>query len=401
MIEDWPLTEDSHLKSLRIQGFKCFTDAIIPMARLTVLAGGNSVGKSSVIQSLLLIHQAAKPLTDYRKSADRFIGGGSISYSAIIPLNGPFLMELGSSRDVVTNGEAIKEILFSIENRQGQTGVLHFEAPLEPENYLVFTGIDAEESNPHPFHPHIRYNPLFQSGNRAFYYLNAERIGPRPFYDMGNNGVFDTGWQGEYTIQVLASKVYDRIDVEAKKSFPKSESFKLGLQVNDWMNYIIPGTHLNARKLEEINKSVARINNRSPNNVGFGISYVLPIIVSGLLALPNTMFIVENPEAHLHPAGQSRIGQFLAQMAAAGVQVVVETHSEHVLNGMRIATMKGLLQPDEVAINFFQRNEETESVEIQEIGLTELGDFTNFPSGFFDQVEADLIQLTKIRRNIK
>jgi len=117
-----------------------------------------------------------------------------------------------------------------------------------------------------------------------------------------------------------------------------------------------------------------------------------------LLALPNTMFIVENPEAHLHPAGQSRIGQFLAQMASAGVQVVVETHSEHVLNGIRIATMKGLLKPDEVAINFFQRNEETENVEIQEIGLTTSGDLTKFPAGFFDQTQQDLVKLITLKQ---
>jgi len=396
-MEDLPYSKNAHLKSLRIQGFKCFADTTVPMGRLTVLAGGNSVGKSSVIQSLLLMHQAWNAFGDSRHPEKKPIRGEGTEYQANIPLNGNFLMELGSSKDVVTNGEAINEILFSIENHQDQVGVLHFEVPLEPENYLIFTGIDAT-TDPNPLADDIRHNPLFRSGNRAFYYLNAERIGPRPFYDMGNNGLFETGWQGEYTIQVLSSKIYDRHKIEPEKSFDKSESLNLGLQVNDWMNYIIPGTHLNARKLDEINKSVARINNYSPNNVGFGVSYVLPIIVSGLLALPGTMFIVENPEAHLHPAGQSRIGQFLAQMASAGVQVVVETHSEHVLNGIRIATMKGLLKPDEVAINFFQRNEETENVEIQEIGLTTSGDLTKFPAGFFDQTQQDLVKLITLKQ---
>lgn len=396
MSEESRPIEDARLKSLRIEGFKCFADSMIPLANLTMLAGGNSVGKSSVIQALLLM-RSAYGMYDPRRYLGSPIRDEKTIYSAPIPLNDNFLMQLGTSRDVVTN-EAIQEIRFSIENRQNQFGVLHFEVPLEVENYLTFTGMDADP-DPHPLHLDIRHNPLFMPPDpRAFYYLNAERIGPRPFYDMSGEHIFDTGWQGEYTIQVLSSYLYDRFKIEPKMSFENGENLSFGIQINNWMNYIIPGTNLNARKLNEINKSVARINNHSPHNVGFGISYVLPIVVSGLLALPNSMFIVENPEAHLHPSGQSRIGQFLAQVASAGVQVVVETHSEHVLNGIRIATMKGVLMPDDLAINFFQRNEDTENIEIQQIGLTGSGDLTKFPTGFFDQTQQDLVELIKLKQ---
>ncbi len=404
--------EDARLKSLRIEGFKCFADTTIPLGRLTVLAGGNSVGKSSVIQALLLLRSAWPEFSAPVRYPHHVVG--KTDTMAQIPLNDNFLMQLGSSHDVVTNGKAISEILLSVEYDQDLIRTFHFNVSIEKENYLTFTSIDAF-INPNVPPLEIDNGLRFPQAIRIydFYYLNAERIGPRPVYDMsGRNNrrgahIFDSfgrnkfeiGWQGEHTVQVLSSNLYDRLDVEKEKSFENSTNLKLGAQVNSWMNYIIPGTNLNARKLDEINKSIARINNYSPNNVGFGISYVLPIVVSGLLA--EGILIVENPEAHLHPSGQSRIGQFLAQVASAGVQVVVETHSEHVLNGIRIATMKGVLQPDDVAINFFQRNADTENVEIQQIGINSMGDFTEFPTGFFDQVEEDLIQLTKIRRNIK
>jgi len=97
--------------------------------------------------------------------------------------------------------------------------------------------------------------------------------------------------------------------------------------------------------------------------------------------------------------GQSRIGQFLAQMTAAGVQIIIETHSEHVINGIRIAAMKGVLSPDDVAINFFLRNQETEKVEVQQIGLTTSGDLTKFPAGFFDQTQQDLVELIKLKQS--
>ncbi len=376
--------EDARLKSLRIEGFKCFADTMVPLANLTVLAGGNSVGKSSVIQALLLMRSALKPLGDFQKYSENF---GS-SYRSQVNLNDTFLMQLGTTKDIVTNGESSSYICFTIENKNNQSYRLSFEVPFESESYLIFRENESElESQDFTLcHPEI------------FRYLNAERIGPRPFYNMGGNDLYDTGWQGEYTVQILSSNLYDRIKVDPTISFGNSENPSLGAQVNDWMNYIIPGTNLNARKLDEINKSVARINNRSPHNVGFGISYVLPIVVSGLLALPNTMFIVENPEAHLHPAGQSRIGQFLAQVASAGVQVVVETHSEHVINGIRIAALNGTIPPKDVVINFFHRDEADDEVKVNPITINESGDLSAYPKGFFDQEQRDMAEIVRQKR---
>ena len=131
-----------------------------------------------------------------------------------------------------------------------------------------------------------------------------------------------------------------------------------------------------------------------PANVGFGLSYALPVIVAALTASPGTLFLVENPEAHLHPAGQSLIGQFLTRVAAAGVQVVVETHSDHVINGMRLAAARdGLLPPSDAIIHFLADAGTRHTIEIQGSGA-----LTEWPPGFFDQSELDLGQLSRLRR---
>jgi predicted ATPase len=137
----------------------------------------------------------------------------------------------------------------------------------------------------------------------------------------------------------------------------------------------------------------------SPYNFGFGVSYVLPIIVNGLAAEPGSTMIVENPEAHLHPKGQSRIGQFLSQVAVSGVQVVVETHSEHVVNGIRVNSLRSKLSPDDICLNYFTPDPDP-AKHVRQIELNDRMDITDWPEGFFDQEEIDLRELRDIRKGL-
>ena len=141
-------------------------------------------------------------------------------------------------------------------------------------------------------------------------------------------------------------------------------------------------------------------------NIGFGISYVLPIIVTGLIAKPGTIMIVENPEAHLHPSAQSKIGQFLAVIAQSGVNVIVETHSDHVINGIQIATARRTISKEYVTINFFSKGENQQAENqtknrqpiITEITINEKGELSRWPKGFFDQTQIDYVKLLDLRR---
>ena len=80
----------------------------------------------------------------------------------------------------------------------------------------------------------------------------------------------------------------------------------------------------------------------------------MPILVNGLVAQKGSIFIVENPEAHLHPKAQSNIGLFLGYLAMQGLNVVIETHSEHVINGIRKILINRDFDLGEVNILFFK-----------------------------------------------
>jgi len=130
-----------------------------------------------------------------------------------------------------------------------------------------------------------------------------------------------------------------------------------------------------------------------PSNVGFGLTYCLPIIVACLAAPKGALLLLENPEAHLHPRGQSALGQLLARCAADGVQIIVETHSDHVLNGIRIAAKRSEIPNEDVAVHFFSRNVENGESSITSPVLHANGRFSDWPDGFFDEWSKALDEL--------
>lgn len=368
--------------NLNIRGLKCFLDIDIPFRELTVLAGGNSVGKSSVIQSLLLIRLAAERAGMTPRT---------------VPLNGDYVLGLGNSFDVI-NSKAPSDnisIDFSVSGSQ-QVAVLNADS-LEAQVYLGIASVSAPiASRDVPW-----YNPITAPN---FHYLHAERLGPRPFYGV-SNADRNVGCRGEYTIALLSSSAADtqQFDVPAKLRFPDTKNPRLSYQTEQWMSYIIPGVEIDSQKIREINQAFVQYGGNTPYNVGFGISYILPIIVSGLIAGAGEMLIVENPEAHLHPSGQSRIGRFLALVAAAGVKVLVETHSEHIINGVRIAALEQLIDHKDVVFNFFDKpqGEVNAMPNVHTILLNEQADLAAWPKGFFDQQQEDIARIFKLRKRLK
>ena len=126
----------------------------------------------------------------------------------------------------------------------------------------------------------------------------------------------------------------------------------------------------------------------SPVHTGFGLTQVLPVIVAGLSAAKGDVILLENPEVHLHPAGQAQMGIFLAEVANAGIQVVVETHSDHFLNGVRRAVKTGRLTSENVAVHFFQPVSPTLS-QVESPTIDNSGNVNDWPEGFFDQFDKD------------
>ena len=371
------------IAEIRLENFKRFRALTLNTANLTVLTGANGAGKTSVLHSLLLARQMARQPS-----------------RSHLELNGVDTLELGGPEDVIHReaGDdlAVVEILDAEGTRQRWSFRATSTTDQRTLNAIVVNRPDD-------------YSGVLARPAPQFTYLCAERLGPRDVLSASAADVaeLDVGSRGEFVAQVLAS--FDRSRVSAGRlasSTTETQITSLLHQTESWMGRIVRPTQIAAEWFP--NTSVTRLSFKTPGlrtewtrapNAGFGISYALPIIVAALRAPTGGLLLVENPEAHLHPAGQSTIGRFLAQVAADGVQVFLETHSDHVLNGIRVAVADGsaALLPEQAAIHFF-RAEDDGGPDLQSMELQRTGQLNAWPAGFFDQAQVDLGALASRRR---
>ena len=388
------------MRSMTITNFKGYTSpTTVEFSDITIHAGMNSVGKSTAVQALLLTRTLIEFMMKFGSASD-----GKREYK--IPLNGPFDLNLGDYNQLLLSThdrESLSEgnrMSCRVNGYGGQE--FHFQAKEEAPFYLY-----CETENPFPDLEPFRCIPppdsvcdrnLYQT---AFYYINAERLGPRNFQNIGDAGASFCGYHGEYAFDVI-TRFFNQPVPPERRLAGKETLAPFNSQLECWMDYIIPGirfrTNRNVQnRIADLSISQESLNTEfaSPHNFGFGISYLLPIIVTGLLAERDTIFIVENPEAHLHPCGQSHIGRFLAQVAFSGVQVIVETHSEHVINGIRLHALKYRISPERICINNFSIADGKPHVE--RVPLNENMDILEWPEGFYDQEERDLAEMRHLR----
>ena len=166
-------------------------------------------------------------------------------------------------------------------------------------------------------------------------------------------------------------------------------------QVEERMRMFFPGCGIEVQQVPKVNAVTLGLRTSDatdfhrPIHVGFGLTQVLPIVIAALSAAKEDILLIENPEVHLHPAGQALMGQFLAEVSSAGVQVIVETHSDHVLNGIRRFVKSGRIQPEHVAIHFF-RPYSTDMAQVVSPQMDASGNIDTWPDGFFDQFDKDM-----------
>lgn len=374
-------------KELIIDNFKCFSKQTkIALGKINVCLGSNSVGKSSVIQCCILMRQIYEQAKMFQDTQVKKFN---------IQLNDVYGLQLGDSEHIKSSKDKediilkLDEYEFKLASVENSPMEIVTENKFDVSEMAMKQGIFSEE----------------------FYYLNAERNGPRNYQMIDSKMVNNCGVHGENTIHLLNILGNSNYRVDEERCFNLEETKKvntLNKQVEYWMDYIIPGIEMRTDDVMDLRISKMTLRQPaldtgflSPYNFGFGISYVLPVILTGLVAKKGSVILVENPEAHLHPKGQSHIGYFLAVMAYSGVQVIVETHSEHVLNGIRIAALKNSINPEDISVNFFAVNKNDKEVRhtVEQIKLDERMDIQNWPEGFLDQEEEDLRMLRELRRN--
>lgn len=381
-----------------LRNFKCFTELSLPMAPLTLLTGFNAAGKSTAIQGLLLLAQALRQGMQGPK----------------MPLNGP-LVRLGTPGDVfgqngearLTVGVAADDTSFNWtfspgEDRSGHTISLECikwaSANRSGECFYrggVHSGPFILQDTPKAVNGLVATlaDTLFISAVR----VGAADVFPSP--DASNPLAGDVGVTGEYAAWWFAEKLDE--EVCELRRHPSEAASSLRRQFNAWVGELFPGAEANAQRMTGTSLVRLELRNhetdswRRPANIGYGITYAFPILVAGLLAKPGQILVIDSPEAHLHPMGQSRMGFFLANLARSGVQVIVESHSDHLLNGVRLALRDKQIRPEDTAIHFFNRKPLTsdDPAHVVAIHTDSDGNLSEWPGGFFDQSEKDLAAL--------
>ena len=227
---------------------------------------------------------------------------------------------------------------------------------------------------------------------RDLTYITAGRMAPQETYELeDSHTVRAVGPMGEHAVSVLHSA---RDEAALEGLVISTSPPTLLRQVEARMRTFFPGCTLDLQQTPRANAVTLGLRTSDaeefhrPVHTGFGLTQTLPIVVAVLTARKGDVILIENPEVHLHPGAQSLIGQLLADVARVGVQVVMETHSDHVLNGVRRSVKAGILTPEQVAIHFFRpRADDRPSVLTPTID--EFGSIDEWPDGFFDQYDKD------------
>ena len=385
--------------NLNIENFKCFYNVNIPINGITFFAGANGNGKSTAIQAMLFLRRTIEHCAKWEDGRYNLTKTNNLN----VELNGPYCLALGNSSFVLPKNSNSNHITIGITNGEKNLSVKYESNG----NELWLTPINVVEND----------SQSSSLCRQEFYYLNAERIGPRisqqiKFYDFPN-----AGFQGEYVAQLISDTSKNYLsEIDKQRRHPSRKSPRLEQQINAWLDALMPGVSVYAFYDSNTNSAQIQVDNffikgdpTISTNIGFGISYVLPIIVTGLIAKKGSFMIVENPEAHLHPSAQSKIGRFLAMVANAGVKVIVETHSDHVLNGVQIAAAKNEINNESITINFFSEPSSEEKEESKQLGnkvqpkiesilINKKGELSQWPKGFFDQSQIDFGELFKMRK---
>lgn len=360
------------IRRIGLTNLKCFKEQSLTLRPLTLLTGVNGMGKSTVIQSLLLLRQS-------------YLQGMLPKRGLLV--NGD-LVDLGTAGDILYRGAENDELGIAIDVDAVELS-WRFKYANQYGNVLPVTEEPTDIGSIGPFQPN-------------FHYLMAERIGPRAMYEMSAYAVEQEkriGRDGRYAVAYLEANA--RREVPIGMRIPGTTEHNARAQVEAWLGEISPGAHLTIQAYPQLGRLTMGMNFGelavqgrpfSAPNVGFGLSYVLPVLVALLASPSRTIVLIENPEAHLHPRGQVAMGRLLALAGNSGLQVLVETHSDHILNGIRIVVKQKLVPPSQVGIQYFDRRVAAEQAMhvVHTPELNEDGRIDNWPSGFFDQWEQSL-----------
>lgn len=364
------------ISRIKIKNFKAIRDLDIELSDLNLFTGLNGMGKSTLIQVLLLIRQSA------------------YSLNREIILNGD-LVKLGEYQDIYceypTDDETIQ---LKIEYSDGSlVNIESFYSTQKKQEKVI-------DVNPDSFVNTCADKSILLADTLT--YLSANRITASDSYNTNSTsiGKRNFGIDGKYAPHYYHLNKNNDIAIKALSFNNEDTVFSLEYQLNLWMAVISPKVQVLTEQKDNFillrySYITQGLNTTAfkPQNAGFGLTYVFSVLVAILSSRPGDILIIENPESHIHPRGQSELARLLALAAKNGVQVFVETHSDHIIYGTRIAVKDKVINKENAKIYYFDRDSVEHFSKVQEIVIDEYGRMERSVRKYFDEYESHLNQL--------
>ena|SRR5680860_204997 len=344
------------LKTLDVTAYKCIEAQTFDLAPLTLVTGTNSSGKSTVLQAILV--------------GMSYLKQGKLSYL----------------RDLVKPYVQLEDVLCrTVDARQVDIGLI------TTEGQSLNTFITEKAPG------FIGDQDYLYEYEETLFYLCANRSGPEELAELSKE--LQIGAQGQYALGYLEQHKDKPLSPELCR--PEAPAQTLKAQLAWWLSYIT-GTQCEAvtNKVTstriKLSFVMGELGEVSPLNTGAGNSYLLKLLIMCLAARPGHLLLIENPEIHLHPGAQSRLGEFFAFLASRGVQLIIETHCEHLINRVRYEVYRQALKADDAVVYYKQSPQEP----FMKLGFLPSGHFcnsdgepVNFPTGFFDSTLSELLEM--------
>jgi len=411
------------LTKLRIRNFKCFEDTgEMEIRPLTLLVGPNSSGKSSIMQFLLALRQTVESPDIQVAFApnDSWVRLGSYpdfvfrhewqrELEAMLEFTEQRLdklrlkvrwrynkkttrIQLEESELVYNDDEVTQQI---VRKAHGYEAILksalvdgkEWRYDALPIHFHKFTTrIKRGEKPPNLsqlllHHPRVLIVQGFaESVLRRLFYLGPLREFPQRSYVISGQAPSDVGVRGERSAEVLwfASRT-------------KRQRQQMLENINRWVKEFGIAKEVRLQRLGKSNQYQVLFVDAATNlpvniaDVGFGASQLLPIIVQGFYAQPGSVLLIEQPEIHLHPKAQATLGDLLMEVVKTGDrQIIVETHSEHLLARIQRRIAEQKFSHRQVAIYYFEPT--PDGTKIHRLELDEYGQLAEpIPEGFFEE----------------
>jgi len=361
------------IKNLYIKNFKALKELDLKLSNINVFTGLNGMGKSTILQVLLLLRQSQNTLNKG------------------IKLNGD-LVKIGTFEEAFCEAAEGDEIVFKLELANNQ--IINFQTKYKIQNkketVLPTFIYDSENEN------------IALFGDDTFLYISTDRISPKDNYNTDNTLIKNKqlGNNGELSPHFYHVNKNNNIAIKELAFDCEDKIFSLEYQLNKWLGVISPNVNINTNLTQNLitlqfsykTKSL-NTNEFKPKNAGFGLTYVFSVLVAILSSKPGDLIIIENPESHIHPRGQSELARLLALAAKNGVQVFIETHSDHILYGLRIAIKEKEIAKEEVKVYYLDRDENEHFSKAFFIEIDDLGRIKRDVIKYFREYEHHLNRL--------